>query len=78
MQIDVYSNGPSCQGCRATERHLTKKGLDYVVHRLDQGATLPEGVEAIQAPVVVYGENYHSGYSPDRLDALAGRLIPVA
>jgi glutaredoxin-like protein NrdH len=71
MQVAVYSLGPNCQGCRATERHLTKIEVDYVVHRLDQGAVLPDGVVAAQAPVVVYGESYHSGYRPGLLDALA-------
>lgn len=74
MQVDVYTL-PQCQGCRATFRRLDKLGVKYTLHRLDQGATLPEGVEAIQAPVVVYGQDYHSGYSPDRLDALAARVL---
>jgi glutaredoxin len=72
MQVDVYSLDPKvCQGCRATKRHLDRIGVDYVVHRLDQGAVLPEGVVATQAPVVIYGDKYHSGYRPSRLDALA-------
>jgi glutaredoxin len=67
----MYSLGPTCQGCRATERYLTKIGVDYVVHRLDEGAVLPEGVTAAKAPVVVHAGGYHSGYRPHLLDALA-------
>lgn len=70
MSVQVYSNGPSCQGCRATERRLDRLGIEYTVHRLDQGAILPEGIDATQAPVVIYGDKHHQGFRPDLLDNL--------
>ena len=74
MQVDVYTL-PNCQGCRATFRRLDRSGVRYTIHHLADGAVLPDGVEAIQAPVVVHEGGYHSGYSPDKLDALATRVL---
>jgi glutaredoxin len=70
MTVQVYSNGPSCMACRATERRLDRLGIEYEVHRLDQDAALPEWIDATQAPVVVYGEQYHQGFRPDLLDRI--------
>jgi len=71
MTVQVYSLGPTCQMCRATERRLEQRGIPYTVHRLDQGATLPEGIDATQAPVVVAGGRWWSGFRPDMVDSLA-------
>ena len=75
MTVQVYSLGPSCQMCRATERHLDKLGIEYTVHRLDQGAVLPEGIDADKAPVVVYGDKHHQGFRPDLLDSIQVSVI---
>jgi glutaredoxin-like protein NrdH len=74
MTIDVYTL-PSCMGCKATFRRLDQRGIAYNVHRLDQGATLPEGIDATQAPVVVAGGEWWSGFRPDRVDALRVSVV---
>lgn len=75
MTVQVYSLGPTCQMCRATERRLDKLGIEYTVHRLDQGAVLPEGIDATQAPVVVYGDRHHQGFRPDLLDGIQVSVV---
>lgn len=72
MSIEVYSLDPKvCMGCRATERHLDRMGVEYTIHRLDQGASLPQHIDAQRAPVVVYEGGYHTGHRPDLLNSLA-------
>lgn len=75
MTVQVYSLGPTCQMCRATERRLEQRGIPYTVHRLDQGAVLPEGIDATQAPVVVYGNKHHQGFRPDLLDSIQVSVV---
>lgn len=63
---------PSCVQCRATKRHLEKKGIPYI----EADARLPENRDRIaawgytQAPVVESGSDHWSGYDPDRLNSL--------
>lgn len=65
---------PACVQCNATYRALDKAGIEY--EKIDI-TTDPEAREYVlslgylQAPVVVAGDNHWSGFSPDRIAALA-------
>ncbi len=76
MAVTVYTK-PSCVQCAATYRALDSKGIEYEVVdvSVDEAAlatVLELGYQ--QAPVVVTGEDHWSGFRPDKIDELAGRL----
>ncbi|WP_166986215.1 glutaredoxin-like protein NrdH [Canibacter zhoujuaniae] len=76
MATTVYTK-PSCVQCTATYRALDSKGIEYEVVDLSQDETALETVKELgymQAPVVVTDEDHWSGFRPDKIDALAGRL----
>ncbi|MFC9761666.1 glutaredoxin family protein [Rhodococcus jostii] len=63
----------NCQPCMAVERRLIKNGTPYVKldvsEDADAAAKLKQwGFTAV--PVLVSGNTYIFGYSPDRIDAL--------
>lgn len=77
MAITVYTK-PSCVQCTATYRALDRKGIEYNVLDLSQDETALEAVKELgylQAPVVVTEEDHWSGFRPDKIDELAGRLV---
>jgi glutaredoxin-like protein NrdH len=77
MAITVYTK-PSCVQCTATYRALDSKGIEYEVLDLSQDAGALEQVKALgylQAPVVITDEDHWSGFRPDKIDALASRLV---
>lgn len=80
LSVTIYSTGPTCQGCRITERALTDKGVPFVVVDL---RTEPEAHEYVtgelgysEAPVVVVedgtGRDHWSGVRPDHIARVAG------
>jgi len=73
-QILVFTK-PQCYGCTFTKRKLDELGLDYeaidVTENEEAMARVTE-LGYMQLPVVVAGDQHWSGYSPDRLEALAG------
>ncbi len=76
MSIIIYSK-PACVQCTATYRALDRAGLDYDVIDLSADERALADVLALghqQAPVVVAGDEHCSGFRPDRIKALAGRV----
>ncbi|SLE84154.1 Glutaredoxin-like protein NrdH [Mycobacteroides abscessus subsp. massiliense] len=71
--VIVYSK-PQCVQCNATYKALDKAGIEYKVIDITE---VPEAREYVlslgylQAPVVVAGEEHWSGFSPDRIKAVA-------
>ncbi|QGJ94177.1 glutaredoxin [Corynebacterium phage EmiRose] len=77
--VTVYSN-PGCQPCRATRKKLTSLGIDYdEVSLADVPAVAATFIEEgyTSAPIVSVVDyrgavvDTWSGYSPDKLKALA-------
>ena len=77
MAVTVYTK-PSCVQCTATYRALDSKGIEYEVHDLSEDAAALQAVKELgylQAPVVVTDDEHWSGFRPDKIAELAGRLI---
>lgn len=78
MSITVFTTGPSCQLCRTTKMHLTKRGIAFEEVRLDENPSLAEMVRELgftTAPVVlVDDEDVWDGYRSEAIDALAAEL----
>lgn len=77
MSITVYSK-PSCVQCTATYRVLASKGIEFEILDLSADETALQEVKALgylQAPVVVTDNDHWSGFRPDKIDALASRLV---
>lgn len=76
MAITVYTK-PSCVQCTATYRALDSKGIEYNVLDLSEDQNALQTVKELgylQAPVVVTDEDHWSGFRPDKIEELAGRL----
>ena len=76
MAVTVYTK-PSCVQCTATYRALDSKGIEYKVLDLSEDEAALETVKGLgylQAPVVVTEDEHWSGFRPDKIAALAGRL----
>lgn len=76
MAITVYTK-PSCVQCTATYRALDSKGIEYNILDLSEDPTALEKVKELgylQAPVVVTEDEHWSGFRPDKIAELAGRL----
>ena len=76
MAITVYTK-PSCVQCNATYRALDSKGIEYNVLDLSEDPSALEAVKELgylQAPVVVTDDEHWSGFRPDKIAELAGRL----
>lgn len=65
---------PGCQGCRLTARQFDQQGTPYTYRDV---TTDPAALEQVQIlgyqalPVVAAGDMHWTGYSPDRINALA-------
>ena len=76
MAVTVYTK-PSCVQCTATYRALDDSGIEYNVLDLSEDATALERVKELgylQAPVVVTEDEHWSGFRPDKIAELAGRI----
>lgn len=76
MATTVYTK-PSCVQCNATYRALDSKGIEYDIIDLSEDPTALQTVKELgylQAPVVVTDDEHWSGFRPDKISALAGRL----
>ena len=76
MAVTVYTK-PACVQCSATYRALDSKGIEYEVLDVSQDDAALEAVKELgylQAPVVVTEADHWSGFRPDKIDELAGRL----
>lgn len=65
---------PACVQCNATYKALDKAGVTYDVIDISIDPEAREyvmGLGYLQAPVVVAGDAHWSGFSPDRIKALA-------
>lgn len=72
-QVVVYAQS-GCQACRLTQRALERAGVKYEVVDLDANAAARELLLALEftaAPVVTTGEQWWSGFRPDRIKAVA-------
>ncbi|KIP52361.1 glutaredoxin-like protein NrdH [Leucobacter komagatae] len=77
MAVTVYTK-PSCVQCTATYRALDSKGIEYEVHDLSEDETALQAVKELgylQAPVVVTDDEHWSGFRPDKIAELAGRML---
>ncbi|GAA1575247.1 ribonucleoside-diphosphate reductase class Ib glutaredoxin subunit [Leucobacter komagatae] len=77
MAVTVYTK-PSCVQCTATYRALDSKGIEYEVHDLSEDEAALQAVKELgylQAPVVVTDDEHWSGFRPDKIAELAGRLL---
>ena len=80
MSITVYTK-PACVQCNVTYKALDKLGLPYEVVDITEDADARDYVAALgylQAPVVVSGDDHWSGFRPDRIKALADRVLQLA
>jgi glutaredoxin-like protein NrdH len=71
-QVVVYGLG-GCQACLLTERALERAGVEYEVVDLEANAAARELVLALEftgAPVVTTGQEWWSGFRPDRIRAV--------
>ncbi len=76
MAITVYTK-PSCVQCTATYRALDSKGIEYEVLDVSTDEHALEAVKSLgylQAPVVITDDDHWSGFRPDKINELAGRL----
>jgi glutaredoxin-like protein NrdH len=76
MTVTVYTK-PACVQCNATYRALDSKGIEYEVLDLsvDENALAQvKELGYLQAPVVITDEDHWSGFRPDKIAELAGRL----
>lgn len=65
---------PSCVQCVATERALTKQGIEYTKIDMTEDASaleLAKSLGYMAAPVVIAGDEHWSGFRPERIAALA-------
>jgi len=72
MTITVYSK-PACVQCDATKRLLTKLDLRYSIIDITKDAEaydliVSKGFQA--APVVNAGDDWWSGFNPEKINAL--------
>ena len=70
--VVVYTK-PRCPQCDATKRKLDQLDIEYTTVDISLDDEAREYVLSLgyqQAPVVVFGDNHWSGYSPDRLAKL--------
>ena len=79
MSITVYTK-PSCVQCNATYRALDSKGIRYNIVDMSQdeeALEMMKNMGYLQAPVVIVGEkeDLWSGFRPDKIADLAGRLF---
>ena len=74
--VTVYTK-PACVQCRATERALTKAGIEFTEVDVTADPAARDYVMALgylQAPVVVAGETHWTGFRPDRISALKATI----
>lgn len=75
--ITVYS-APGCTQCRATKKHLKRRGLEYNEIDISENPESKKYVEDkgfVQVPVVDMGNgDMFSGFRPDRIDSYAKEL----
>ncbi|GAA4757427.1 glutaredoxin family protein [Gordonia alkaliphila] len=73
MTVTVYTK-PGCGPCRMTCRRLDAEGIPYTTVDITQNDAARDYVMALgyqQAPVVVAGTEYWSGFRPERIAALS-------
>jgi glutaredoxin-like protein NrdH len=72
MTVTVYSK-PNCVQCTATKTYLTNKGIDFNTVDITQDLDSFDLVVSkgfMSAPVVNAGEEWWSGFQPDKLDTI--------
>ncbi len=83
LAVTVYTTGIRCQQCRLTRLRLEELGIPYREVDLSADANaaarefITDGLGYSEAPVVIVDrepENHWSGFRPDLLDLLAGRV----
>ena len=77
MAVTVYTK-PSCVQCTATYRALNAKGIEFEIFDVSVDEKALEAVKELgylQAPVVIADDEHWSGFRPDKIDALAAKLV---
>jgi glutaredoxin-like protein NrdH len=79
MSITVFTTGPTCQMCRTTKMHLSRRNIPFEEVRLDENPALADRVRALgftQAPVVlVDDDDVWDGYRAEAIDQLARERV---
>lgn len=69
----VYTK-KNCVQCNATIRHLERRGAAYEAISIDDDPKVLESLKvhygASQAPVVLHGEEFWTGFRPDLIDKI--------
>lgn len=76
MSIVVYSK-PACAQCTATHHALSQRGITYRAVDISEdaeGFSLVQELGYRQVPVIVTETDHWSGFRPDKITALAGRV----
>ena len=76
MSITVYSK-PACMQCKATEKALTKAGLEFTTVDISMDDEARDYVMAlgyVQAPVVEANGEHWSGFRPERIRSLVAAV----
>lgn len=69
MKPILYTK-PSCGGCIASKRHLDRRGVEYETRSAIDSQEELKAMGAMQAPVLVVGETFYTGYRPDIIESL--------
>jgi len=75
--ITVYTK-PACPQCDATKFSLNAKGMEFDTVDISVDAAAYDMVMALghrSAPVVIAGSESWAGFQPDRINALAAKLV---
>ncbi|UBZ03891.1 hypothetical protein LDH93_07750 [Bifidobacterium pseudolongum] len=81
LHVTVYTKD-NCQQCAATERALTRIGLDYREIKINEAnISLLQEAGFTQAPVVMVSkgselQDFWSGYRPDKIQGLLHKWPP--
>jgi glutaredoxin-like protein NrdH len=79
MSTTVYTK-PGCVQCTATYRALDNQGIEYDVIDLTTNHEALETIKQLgylQAPVIITDNDHWSGFRPDKIAALAERLMDL-
>lgn len=79
MKVTLYT-APGCGQCVATRSSLDSKGITYEIVDLSTDAAAVARVKNLgylQAPVVITDDDHWSGFRPDKVNALAERMMDL-
>lgn len=75
MNITLYTKA-NCPQCTATKRQLDRRGLPYTAVDITADAHISDRLRNEgwrQMPVIIAGDEFWSGYRPDKIHELEAR-----